>query len=612
MSAASILTRSSVRAAAVASVVAGTVLLGLPVTAGAPQVVRTAAASSACPAAYPVSALHRGMAAYGLTTDQGTTPRRFTARVLGVMRDGVAPGIDMILIRASSPAIRAAGGIWSGMSGSPVYAADGRLIGAVSYGLAYGPSPTAGVTPAAAIYNVGNYGAAGSSYAEHVMLTPALQRQVTQAGASIAAASRGMMPLPTPVAVSGVGSRKLRPAWSPSLPNSPSMRLFPAAAAPGARASARTVRPGSPFAVAVSYGAFTYAGIGTATAVCGRHVYGWGHPMMAFGATSESAHAARIAYVQKETLGAPFVVGNIGGVVGTVTQDRLGGVGAWLGKPGHAARIHVAVSAGPGLHRTGVTRAPVTSWVPTALANAAYGELWSTLQMDGAGTAFLSWTVKGHRAHGKRWSYSRTDRTDSQWGIGYSVGDMLYYPLSTITDNPFERVTVDKVTVTVQASQGLREYTLSGLKMLRGKRYVAVAPDTTLQVDPGQVLALRATLLPYRGIGGKQTVELTVRVPKDALPGSSGQVTVMGGASSGSDGEEGVSSTATPTSLDDVLAQLRATPRNDHLYAEVDLPDALGNSVPVDKDKTSVKQVVRGTISVPLQVAGGEEPQPAG
>ena len=40
-------------------------------------------------------------------------------------------------------------GIWQGMSGSPVYSEDGRLIGAVSYGLAFGPSEVAGITPAA-------------------------------------------------------------------------------------------------------------------------------------------------------------------------------------------------------------------------------------------------------------------------------------------------------------------------------------------------------------------------------------------------------------------------------------------------------------------------------
>jgi hypothetical protein len=43
------------------------------------------------------------------------------------------------------------------MSGSPVYAADGRLIGAVAYGLA-GASTIAGITPAADMYTqVGVY-----------------------------------------------------------------------------------------------------------------------------------------------------------------------------------------------------------------------------------------------------------------------------------------------------------------------------------------------------------------------------------------------------------------------------------------------------------------------
>ncbi len=54
----------------------------------------------------------------------------------------------MIVVRTSSDAITTAGGIWFGMSGSPVYDADGHLVGAVAYGLA-GASPIAGITPAA-------------------------------------------------------------------------------------------------------------------------------------------------------------------------------------------------------------------------------------------------------------------------------------------------------------------------------------------------------------------------------------------------------------------------------------------------------------------------------
>ena len=53
----------------------------------------------------------------------------------------------MVMMRLSSPEIDRVGGIWQGMSGSPVYAEDGRLIGAVAYGMSWGPSPVAGVTP---------------------------------------------------------------------------------------------------------------------------------------------------------------------------------------------------------------------------------------------------------------------------------------------------------------------------------------------------------------------------------------------------------------------------------------------------------------------------------
>ena len=64
-----------------------------------------------------------------------------------MLSDGIAPDLDMIMVELAMPEFARTGGIWQGMSGSPVYAQDGRLIGAVAYGLAWGPSPIAGVTP---------------------------------------------------------------------------------------------------------------------------------------------------------------------------------------------------------------------------------------------------------------------------------------------------------------------------------------------------------------------------------------------------------------------------------------------------------------------------------
>ena len=67
--------------------------------------------------------------------------------MLGVLTDGIEPGVDMVMAKLTSPDDRRRGGIWEGMSGSPVYAADGSLIGAVSYTLAWAPTPIAGITP---------------------------------------------------------------------------------------------------------------------------------------------------------------------------------------------------------------------------------------------------------------------------------------------------------------------------------------------------------------------------------------------------------------------------------------------------------------------------------
>src|SRR5262245_66372500 len=108
-----------------------------------------AAPADPCPAAFPVADLVPGMVANGLTVEKGNTADPFTATVVGVIKDGIASGLDMIIVETDSPAITRTGGIWAGMSGSPVYAADGRLIGAVAYSLSFGPSPIAGVTPAA-------------------------------------------------------------------------------------------------------------------------------------------------------------------------------------------------------------------------------------------------------------------------------------------------------------------------------------------------------------------------------------------------------------------------------------------------------------------------------
>ena len=144
------------------------------------------------------------------------------ATLIGVIDDGIASGFDMIITEGGvSDAIARAGGISAGMSGSPVYAADGRLVGAVSYVLAT-TSPIAGITPCRH---------AGTLQRRRcrrplgkVKLTAALEKKIVRGAERAQEVASGLTRLPIPVGVSGMGSRYFALAASPDDQASPSWR----------------------------------------------------------------------------------------------------------------------------------------------------------------------------------------------------------------------------------------------------------------------------------------------------------------------------------------------------------------------------------------------------
>src|SRR5919106_1701520 len=118
-----------------------------------------------CAEVMPVSELAVGMTGTGYTVVQGRDPQPFSVELLGVYPNGMGPGRDIIIVETSGPAIDEVGGIWFGMSGSPVYI-GGKLVGAISLGLVFGTSPLAGVTPAEDMADVLDYPANTSDSAE--------------------------------------------------------------------------------------------------------------------------------------------------------------------------------------------------------------------------------------------------------------------------------------------------------------------------------------------------------------------------------------------------------------------------------------------------------------
>ena len=194
----------------VLATVAGLALLGSSLWAG------PAPASTSCanpPAVFPVDQIQKGMVGSGLTVVQGSTPVPFDVKVLGILPDGIAPGIDFILIQVTGPQsfLDKMHGIAAGMSGSPVYI-NGRLAGAVAYGFFAADHTVGGMTPAQPMVNLFGYPNQTSAphLARTVVLPAGLRRAFARAtDRPLADAPAIAQPLPIPIGVSGLSSPRL-------------------------------------------------------------------------------------------------------------------------------------------------------------------------------------------------------------------------------------------------------------------------------------------------------------------------------------------------------------------------------------------------------------------
>jgi hypothetical protein len=90
--------------------------------------------------------VRRGLHGVAYTVFEGVTPEPMQVEILGVLKDAIGPGQDMILARLKGEKPEYTG-VVAGMSGSPVYI-DGRLVGAMSYRIGqFSKEPICGITP---------------------------------------------------------------------------------------------------------------------------------------------------------------------------------------------------------------------------------------------------------------------------------------------------------------------------------------------------------------------------------------------------------------------------------------------------------------------------------
>lgn len=500
------LTRPRGRTLAAASATAGLVLTGLTL-GGAPAV--SAPPVEDCAVPTDISTLAKGDPVTGKTVSSGTTPDGFTGEVLGTIDNGIGIGVDMVIVDLSSDAIDAAGGIWAGMSGSPVYAEDGTLIGAVAYGLSWGPSPIAGVTPFA---DMDTY---MTSAARHVAVSKTMARSIARhSDASVAQAQRGMHALNMGFGATGVSADRLasvkaykaRMKQAGAHPRWLSSKVYSVGrAGSSAAATEENLEAGGNLGAAVSTGDITFGAVGTVTSVCEGQVVGFGHPFTNAGEVTLGLLPADAVYVQPDSLGSPFKVANLGDAVGTVTDDHLTGITGTLGPVPDGADIATSIS-----YEDRTRGADSTVLLDQAQPDVTFYQVLanhdSVLDAYIPGSEEQSWEITGTDENGDPFTLTYSDKLLSQYDIAfrasYGIADLLY-SLGRIQD-----VVVDSVSVTADVSDDTSSLELAGLEQKVGGEWVKISRRKQAEVSPGDVLKVRALLEDSEGTITYVTQEL--------------------------------------------------------------------------------------------------------
>ena len=307
------------------SMVAGAAWTPVPMPPSAPAVTKF----------FPLSEVKRGMKGVAYTVFEGVNPEPMQVEILGILRDALGPGQDMILARLHGDKPEYTG-VVAGMSGSPVYI-DGRLVGAISYRIGqFTKEPIAGITPIESMLQVrdGDDGpAVGMERAE-----------LKRTNIGIGDGAPEIRPMETPLVFGGFSQETVERFGD----RFREMGLTPVAGLGGADPTAiqpEPLVPGSAVSAVLVRGDLSMSGTCTVTYVDPKRLLACGHPITQYGPVDMPMTKAEVLTSLASPLNS-FKIINTTETVGAFTEDRASAIMGRFGVQARMIPVEVQVVVG--------------------------------------------------------------------------------------------------------------------------------------------------------------------------------------------------------------------------------------------------------------------------
>jgi hypothetical protein len=507
---------------------------------------------AADPEIFPLSQVQPGMKGEAYTIFAGDQIEKFDLVVIGVMPNFLAPKESIILVQLLGPKVEHTG-VVAGMSGSPVYI-DGKLAGALSLKLGqFSKEPLAGVTPIENILSLPK-GQPGAIRAEMSPSTAAPSEQmearfeIPTDWASRAGVSGGsfLTPIDSPLVFSGFSAVAIRQFEH-------EFAAYGMAATQGgsidARADDGNIRPGDMVSAVLLEGDLSLNASCTVTAIVDGRVYVCGHPLFGFGSVQMPMARARVLTTLSSDLESTKIV-NVGGTIGSFSQDRVTAVVGSLGASPKLIPIDMTVATQDGDKHFSFRMMSNPKLTPILMGisalnglvqNSVYGE-GTTLHLTGG------IDIAGH-------SSVTLDNlfppVDSFIPDGLPVASSVQNIFQRIFSNQFETANIERVTLRMESLPERRQVTIEGAWLDKS------------EAEPGDTVTVRVQLRPYRG--SPVIRDVRIAIPPQAVRGTTMQILA---SDSGTLNRMSVvsGSQARLDSLEQLISVLNRERRNNRLY----------------------------------------------